>query len=102
MSRRKMVLGDDLGLDEVISLALNALVGHFSYRSRYSTPLSAWVKLHWLPILGYEPEVFYLSRGWFDFKFHTSYDTSNFLERLWSFDEGSLVLKRWKISFDPA
>jgi hypothetical protein len=51
------------------------------------------VKLHWIPILGYEPEVFNLSRGWFGFKFHTSDDTSKILERLWYFDEGRLMLK---------
>jgi hypothetical protein len=32
-ARRKMVLGDDIGLEEVANLALMALVGRFSYRS---------------------------------------------------------------------
>jgi len=62
-TRHKMVLGDDLGLDEAVSLALNDLVGWFSYRSRCSTPISMWVKMHWIPILGYELDIFFLLRG---------------------------------------
>jgi hypothetical protein len=100
-TRRKMVLGDDLGLDEAVNLALTALVGRFSYRSKCSTSLIDWVKLHWLPLLGYEPEVFYLPRGWFGFKFLLVGGHHKSSGKLWSFDEGSLMLKRWWISFDP-
>jgi hypothetical protein len=101
-TRRKMVLGDDLGLEEAVTLALNALVRRFSYRSRCTTPLFTWVKTHWIPILGYAPELFYLPRGWFGFKFHSLDDATKILDRLWSYDGGSLMLKRWRISFDPA
>jgi hypothetical protein len=58
-----MVLGDDLGLEEATNLALNALVGRFSYRRHCTTPLYNWVKTHWFPILGYVPVVFYLLAG---------------------------------------
>jgi hypothetical protein len=92
-SRRKMILGDDLGLEEATNLALNALVGRFSYRRRCITPLFSWVKTHWFPILGYVPEVFYLPRGWFGFNFHSSEDAAKILEGLWPYDGGSIMLK---------
>jgi hypothetical protein len=81
-----MILGDDLGLEEATTLALNALVERFSYHRRCTTPLFTWVKTHWLPILGYVPEVFYLLRGWFGFKFISPVDAAKILDRLWSFD----------------
>jgi hypothetical protein len=96
-----MVLGDDLGLEEAVSLALKALVGRLSYRSRCSSSITDWVRMYWYPLLGYEPQVLYLPRGWFGFKFNSVEDTSLILEKLWSFDEGSLMLKRWRINFDP-
>jgi hypothetical protein len=101
-ARRKMVLGDDLGLEEVVNLALNALVGRFSYRSHCTTPLLTWMKSNWSPLLGYTPELFFLPRGWFGFSFHSTDDVVKILGRLWPFDGGSLMLKRWRISFDPA
>ena len=97
-----MVLGDDLGLDKVVNLSLTTLVGRLSYRSRCSTSLIDWVNMHWIPILGYEPEVLYMSKGWFTFKFHSLEDTTKIMEKLWSFDEGNMMLKRWSISFDVA
>jgi hypothetical protein len=96
-----MVLGDDLGLEEAVNLALNTLVGRFSYHSRCSTPLHTWVKMNWTTILGYALELFFLPRGWFGFKFKSTNDVVKILDRLWSYDGGSLMLKRWRISFDP-
>jgi len=97
-----MALGDDLGLEEAANLAMNALVGWFSYHRRCTTPLYNWIKTHWLPILGYVPEVFYLPRGWFGFIFHSPEDAAKILEGLWPSDGGGIMLKRWRISFDPA
>jgi len=70
-TRKKMVLGDDLGLEEVTNLSLNALVGRFSYRRHCTNPLYNWVKNHWFPILGYVPVVFYLLWGWLVLPFKT-------------------------------
>jgi hypothetical protein len=97
-----MVLGDDLGLEEAVNLALTALVSRYSYRSHCTTPLHTWVKAKWAPLLGYTPDVFFLPRGWLGFRFHSSEDVEKILGRIWSFDTGSLMLKRWRISFDPA
>jgi hypothetical protein len=43
----------------------------------------------------------FLPRGWFGFKFSSPEDSSKILETLWIFYEGSLMLKRWRFSFDP-
>jgi hypothetical protein len=93
-TKKKMVLGDILGLEEAASLALNALIGRFSYRRHCTTPLYNWVKTHWFPILGYVPTVFYLSWGCFGFTFNNLDDAANILEGLWPYDEGSIMLKR--------
>jgi hypothetical protein len=58
--------------------------------------------VNWVPILGYTPNVFFLPRGWLGFRFHTSKEVEKILSRIWSFDIGSLMLKRWRISFDSA
>jgi len=97
-----MILGDNLGLEEATNIALNALVGRFSYRSRCITPLYSWVKTHWLPIFGYVPMVFYLPWGWFGFNFHSPEDAAKILEGPWPHDGGSIMLKCWRLSFDPA
>jgi hypothetical protein len=61
----KMVLGDDFGLEEAVSLALITLVGIFSYHSLCFTPMLSWMEANWSPMLGYTPEFFFLLRGWF-------------------------------------
>jgi len=101
-ARQKMVLGDNLGLEEVVNLALTAPVSRYSYHSHYTTPLHTWVNANWVPLLGYTLDVFFLPRGCLGFRFHSSEDVENILGRIWSFDTSSLMLKRWRISFNPA
>jgi len=49
----KMVLGSDVGLAEVVHLALFGLVGRISYRYLCDIPTQEWVQTHWFPLLGY-------------------------------------------------
>jgi hypothetical protein len=65
-------MGADVGLEESCNLSLCALVGQLSYRSLCKQSLPAWVMTTWVPLLGYAPEVLFLSRGWFGFLFRTS------------------------------
>jgi hypothetical protein len=101
-SKRKLMLGEDIGLEDTVSLALCALVGRFSYRARSMMPLCDWVSENWYLLLGYIPEVVFLTKGWFDFHFKRAEDSALILEKLWSYGGGSLMLKRWHVSFDPA
>jgi hypothetical protein len=50
---------------------------------------------------GILPSYLPLSRGWFGFVFKNLEDTGFILGRLWDFEGGSLMLKRWCIRFNP-
>jgi hypothetical protein len=99
--KRKMVLGGDIGLEESCNLALCALVGHLSYRTLCRQSLPDWVSSTWAPMLGYTPEVLTLSRGWFGFIFKSPEDTLVVLDKLWVIDGNNLMLKCWRVCFDP-
>jgi len=77
------------------------LVGRFSYRKLVKIPLAHWVDETWKPLLGYSPEIIYLTQGWFGFQFHTSEAASLILASNWLVDGGSIMWKRWRKSFDP-
>jgi hypothetical protein len=60
-----------------------------------------WVHSNWWPLIGYDLEITHLTHGWICFCFKTPEDCTLILERLWTLDGGSIMLKRWRISFDP-
>jgi hypothetical protein len=101
-TKRKLVLGMDVGLEESCTLSLCTLVGRIAYRSRCSSALEDWMKLYWLPFLGYCPELINLPRGWLGFMFKNPEDSEKVLNSFWSYDGGSLMLKRWRLSFNPS
>jgi hypothetical protein len=68
-SKRRMVMGEDIGLEESCNLSLCALVGRLSYRSMCKLPISDWMQSTWVPLLGYLPELLTLPRGWYGFIF---------------------------------
>jgi hypothetical protein len=96
------MLGEDVGLEDTVSLAFFTLVGRFSYKNMCKMLLEDWVSDHWSPLLGYNPYVFYLTKGWFGFHFKRVEDTELILGKIWTFDGDSLMIKRWRVSFDPA
>jgi hypothetical protein len=100
-TKQKLVMGMDIGLEESCNLALCALVGRLAYRSRCVSPLDEWVLRSWEPLLGYSPEVLSLPRGWMGFVFKSPEDSELVLNKFWSYDGGSMMLKRWRISFNP-
>jgi hypothetical protein len=55
----------------------------------------------WTPILGYTPEIVYLTKGWMGFICNTPEDVSLLLNKFWVLGRSSLMLKRWRIAFDP-
>jgi len=74
-SKRKLMLGEDVGLEDTISLAFFTLVGRFSYKNMCKMLLEDWVSDHWSSLLGYNPYVFYLTKGWSGFHFKQVEDT---------------------------
>jgi hypothetical protein len=75
-SKKRMVLGDDVGLEDSVNLALCTLVGRTSYRHLCKTDIVVWVQSTWKPLLGYTPEISYLTRGWFGFHLHSPEDST--------------------------
>jgi hypothetical protein len=98
---KRMVLGDGVGLEDLCKMSLCALVGRISYKSLSTHPLEDWIKLHWYPLLGYSPEVLYLKKGWLGFNCKSPEDASLLLNTLWVFGGSSLMLKRWRMAFNP-
>jgi hypothetical protein len=96
-----MVLGSDIGLEETCRMALCGLVGRFSYGNLCKESLHVWVEQVWSSLLGYTPEVLYLSKGWFGFLCKSPEDILLLLENMWVNGGSSLMLKRWQVAFDP-
>jgi hypothetical protein len=82
-------------------MALCSLVGRLSYKSLSNGSLEDWIKLHWVPLLGYTPEVLYLTKGWLGFICNSPEDASLLLSSFWVLGGSSLMLKRWRIAFNP-
>lgn len=101
-TKKRMVLGDDIGLKDSVNLALCTLVGRTSYRTLCKTDIIVWVQSTWLPLLGYSPEISFLTHGWLGFHLRSPEDSFLLLNGHWLYDGGSLLLKRWGISFNPA
>jgi hypothetical protein len=100
--RRRLVIGMDVGLEETCQLSLCALVGRFSYKTRCTTTFREWMHSHWLPICGYLPEFHTLTFGWFAIVFKAPEDVEQIMKSFWDYEGGNLMLKRWRMGFDPA
>jgi hypothetical protein len=98
---RKLVLGSDIGLKETCHMALCGLVGRVSYHYLPQEPLQEWMEKTWQPILGYSPNIIYLEKGWLAFVCRSPKDTVTLLASRWLFGASILMLKRWRVSFDP-
>jgi hypothetical protein len=91
----------DVGLSEACNLALCALVGRLAYKEKCKQSLDAWISKHWKPILGYIPKIHLLQQGWLAFIFRNPEDSTLILDNFWPIDGGSLMLKRWRLGFNP-
>jgi hypothetical protein len=100
-SRRRLVIGMDVSLVETCRLSLCALVGRIANKTRSAITLGEWMKKAWVPIIGYSPEFSLLPRGWFGLIFKSLEDTQLIRGDFWDIEGGSLILKRWRIWFDP-
>jgi hypothetical protein len=92
----------DIGLTEACNLALCALVGRVAYKQNCKQKLEDWMESTWKPILGYLPKFHQLQHGWLGFIFKSMEDSALILRDFWPIDGGSLMLKRWRLGFNPA
>jgi hypothetical protein len=97
----RLVLGDGVGFENLCKMSTCTLVGQISYKILSTLPLEDWIKLNWLPLLGYSPEVLYLKKAWLGFHCNSPEDETLLLSSLWAFDGSSLMLKRWRLAFNP-
>jgi hypothetical protein len=64
-------------------------------------PVEEWMVNKWKPILGYVPEILYLTKGWMGFICKSPEDASLLLNNFWVLGGNNLMLKRWRVAFDP-
>jgi hypothetical protein len=98
---KRMVLGSDISLEETCRMALCGLVGRISYNNLCKVSLPVWVEKTWAPILGYVPEILFLTKGWLGFICKSLEDLTLLLDNRWVIGGSSLMLKRWRVAFDP-
>jgi hypothetical protein len=82
-------------------MSTSALVGRVSYKSLSRQPLEEWIQSRWLPLLGYAPEVLFLKKGWLCFICKSPDDASQLLSTFWTYGGSSIMLKRWRLAFNP-
>lgn len=89
------------GLEGIAALAMKGLVGKFSYDAMHPKDIDQWVSHHWAKLVGYRPEIYILSKGWYLFYFRIDCHTNIILNQTWIRGNGSLILKRWHMGFNP-
>ena len=95
------VLGKDVTMDMVESLSLRSLVGKFEYTKLGWLTILAWIREVWKLVIRYIPQVVLLANGWIIFQFLYEEDRQIINRHLWVIGQGSLVLSRWHVGFDP-
>jgi hypothetical protein len=55
----------------------------------------------WRKELGYSPEIRYLTKGWYGFICKTPEDSARLLAKRWVVGRSSLMIKRWRVAFNP-
>jgi hypothetical protein len=78
-----------------------ALVGRFTYRAMHDKVSRVGWRTLGLRCLGYAPKTVTLTRGWYCFIFRSPEDSMKVLQDTWVLNGGSLMLKIWRVGFDP-
>ena len=95
------MVGRDIYMDRVEALSRRALIGRLEYASIEKKDWVSWASEFWKPFLSYVPSISLLVRGWIVFVFLEDSHASEVLSCLWRVGNGSLVLDRWHVNFDP-
>ena len=95
-----MVLGTDVGLEDTCILAICGLVGKLSYSYLAKNAMTEWTKLNWVPVLGYEPELLCLTKGWWGIIVKSPEDVDILLNNLCINGGSRLMIKIWRVAFN--
>lgn len=62
--KRRMVVGEDVGIGDIAALIGRALVGRFCGKVVSLLSLKEWLDENWFPLLDYSPTFHTLAQGW--------------------------------------
>ena len=96
-----MVLGYDVGPEEACRLVVYGAVDRLEYSYLSSGSFLDWLEKQLTPFLGYTPEILHLTKVWMGFVCKSLEDVSLLLCLTWVNEGSILMLKRWRVGFDP-
>jgi hypothetical protein len=82
-------------------MAICGLIGRLAYNNLSMEIFYVWIEQVWVPVLGYLPEVIFLTKGWIGIIFAILEDAELLLSRKWVNKNNSLMLKRLRLAFNP-
>jgi hypothetical protein len=94
-----LVLGEEVGMNLVIQLENQTLVGRASDKSFALKTIIEWAHSAWKEHLGYVPEIIELNRNWFAFNFLQPDHAKWVLGKNWSVNNSHSFLKALEPSF---
>jgi len=98
---KRMVLGSDIGLKDTCRMVLYGLVGRFAYSNMCAEKLLVWLEQVWLPVLGYAPEVYLLTKGWIGFPCNGPEDVATLIDVKSVSGNNIFMLMQWRVAFNP-
>lgn len=96
----RLVLGNDMKLNEVINMVVLTLVGRILGRRFNEANIVCWMKKMWVPLLGSVLSFYFFARGWMAFMFRIGSNAKNILSTVWMWNHSPIMLKKWSPSFD--
>jgi hypothetical protein len=78
-NRVKLVLGEDILMDQVLEMDSKSLTGWFYKRQIVVKKLEQWIARVWRPPLGYSERFHILFKGWLGFIFRSEEDVVKIL-----------------------
>jgi hypothetical protein len=97
-----LTLGDDIKLNEIVTMQNTTLVGRFASKRASPDSLKAWTATTFATFLGYAPSSLVLAKGWLAWTFRSEQDASAILSGRWCYGTQALFLKRWTPEFNAS
>ena len=99
---RKLLLGMDVQVEEVLDVAESTLVGRARGRFVSGKFLKQWAESQWLETPARSFKTYTLAKGWFMVRFGSKEAMEWVEERNWAFGNRPIFFKRWSPLFDAS